>query len=63
MIKIVNSKNRLVSAVLVLVMMFTSLIGTTFAWFTDEVTSTGNTIQSGTLKIDLLHKSDDQWLS
>ena len=63
MIKIVNSKNRLVSAVLVLVMMFTSLIGTTFAWFTDEVTSTGNTIQSGTLKIDLLHKSDDQWIS
>ena len=63
MIKMVNSKNRLVSAVLVLVMMFTSLIGTTFAWFTDEVTSTGNTIQSGTLKIDLLHKSGDQWIS
>ena len=63
MIKMVNSKNSLVSAVLVLVMMFTSLIGTTFAWFTDEVTSTGNTIQSGTLKIDLLHKSGDQWIS
>ena len=61
--KMVNAKNRLVSAVLVLVMMFTSLIGTTFAWFTDEVTSSGNTIQSGTLKIDLLHKSGDQWIS
>ena len=30
------------------------LIGTTFAWFTDSVTSTGNKIQSGTLSLDLL---------
>ncbi len=56
-------KHRLISALLVLVMMITSLLGTTFAWFTDEVTSAGNTIQSGSLKIDLLHKVDADWVS
>ena len=29
------------------------LIGSTFAWFTDSVTSAGNKIQAGTLKLDL----------
>ena len=29
------------------------LIGSTFAWFTDSVTSAGNKIQAGTLQIDL----------
>ena len=61
--KAMSIKNRLISAVLVLVMTFTSLIGTTFAWFTDTVTSVGNTIESGTLKVDLLHKDGDDWIS
>ena len=56
-------KNRLISALLVLVMMFTSLIGTTFAWFTDEVTSSGNKIQSGSLQVDLSHLYKGEWLS
>ena len=57
-------KQRLIAAVLVLVMMFTSLIGTTFAWFTDEVTSAGNKIVSGSLKIDLRHEvKKDEWVS
>ena len=56
-------KQRLVSSVLALVMLFTSLVGTTFAWFTDSVTSAGNKIQTGTLKVDLLHKVDDDWIS
>lgn len=30
----------------------TALIGTTFAWFTDSVTNSGNKIQAGTLKIN-----------
>lgn len=58
-----SMKQRLICAVLVFVMAVTSLIGTTFAWFTDEVTSAGNKIQSGTLKIDLLHKVGDGWTS
>ena len=56
-------KQRLVSSILALVMLFTSLVGTTFAWFTDSVTSAGNKIQTGTLKVDLLHKVDDDWIS
>ncbi len=56
-------KQRLISALLVLVMMITSLLGTTFAWFTDEVTSAGNKIETGSLKVDLLHKIDENWVS
>ena len=56
-------KHRLIASVLVLVLLFSSLLGTTFAWFTDSVTSEGNTIKTGTLKIDLLHKSGDEWIS
>ena len=35
------------------------LIGTTYAWFTDAVASSGNIIKSGTLKIDVLVKGGD----
>ena len=56
-------KQRLISALLVLAMMITSLLGTTFAWFTDTVKSEGNKIESGTLKIDLLHLVDGEWTS
>ena len=46
-------KQRLLSAVLVLAMMITSLLGTTFAWFTDSVKSEGNIIQSGRLDVEM----------
>ena len=53
------TKKALVSSVLALVMCFTMLLGTTFAWFTDSVTSTGNKIEAGTLDVELiLHKAD-----
>ena len=58
-----NLKARLISSVLVLVMLFTSLLGTTFAWFTDLAVSGGNTIQVGSLKVDLSHKVDGKWKS
>ena len=58
-----NLKSRLISSVLVLVMLFTSLLGTTFAWFTDLAISGGNTITAGSLKVDLLHKAEDKWIS
>ena len=32
------------------------LAGSTFAWFTDSVTNTGNTIQAGTLQIDFQYR-------
>ncbi len=65
MLKTKNTKNALISAILVLCMTFTALLGTTFAWFTDEVTSSGNKIQTGTLKVDLelLNEATNTWKS
>ena len=60
-------KQRLVSAVLVLVMAITSLIGTTFAWFTDIASSKNNVVQSGNLNAEmywsdtLLSADSNQW--
>ncbi len=48
-----GTKQALVMSALSLLLCAAMLIGTTFAWFTDSVTSTGNKIQSGTLKVDL----------
>ena len=46
-------KRALLSSVFSLLVCFTMLLGTTFAWFTDSVTSGTNRIVAGTLKIDL----------
>ena len=48
-----KTRRALLSSVLSLVLCCSMLIGTTFAWFTDEVTSTGNIIKSGTLKVEM----------
>ena len=59
-----STKRTLVSSVLSLVLCMAMLIGTTFAWFTDSVTSSNNKIQSGTLEIDLeLLEKDGTWTS
>ena len=64
MTKIRSTKNALISAILVLCMCFTGLLGTTFAWFTDSVTSSGNKIVAGTLKVDLeLMDKNGNWKS
>ena len=51
-----TNKKTLLTSALSLLLCCTMLIGTTWAWFTDSVTSAGNKIQSGTLKVDLLVK-------
>ncbi|MBQ9558292.1 MAG: hypothetical protein IJU94_06800 [Clostridia bacterium] len=51
MTKTKSMKRALISSLLVMAMCFTMLVGTTFAWFTDSVTSAGNVIKSGTLDI------------
>ncbi len=51
-----TNKKALLTSALSLLLCCTMLIGTTWAWFTDSVTSAGNKIQSGTLKVDLLVK-------
>ena len=58
-----STKKALVASILALCMCFTMLVGTTFAWFTDSVTSANNKIVSGTLKVDLelLDKTTGNW--
>ena len=58
-----NTKRALLLSALSLLMCVSMLIGSTFAWFTDSVTSAGNKIQAGTLKIDLEVLQDGVWTS
>ena len=48
-----TTKKSFLMSILALLLCFTMLVGTTFAWFTDSVTSSGNKIRAGTLKLDL----------
>ena len=48
-----STKRALVASVLMLTLCFTMLLGTTFAWFTDSVTSSGNIIKSGNLDVEM----------
>lgn len=48
-----STKRALLLSALSLLMCVSMLIGSTFAWFTDSVTSSGNIIQSGTLKVTM----------
>ena len=48
-----TTKRALLSSVLALVMCFGMLTGTTFAWFTDTVTSGSNVIAAGNLDVEL----------
>ena len=59
------TKKSFLTSIVALVLCLTMFLGTTFAWFTDMVTSSGNIIQSGSLKIDLelLDKESGKWNS
>lgn len=48
------TRNALISSVISLLLCVSMLLGTTFAWFTDEVTTGMNTIAAGNLDIELL---------
>ena len=52
-----NTRRALVMSVISLILCCAMLVGTTFAWFTDSVTSGNNIIQSGNLDIRLFHSS------
>lgn len=58
-----STKRALLASVLSLLLCVSMLIGTTFAWFTDSVTSNGNKIQSGTLNIDMSVKENGTYKS
>ena len=63
MIKTKSTKRALVLSGLSLLMCISMFIGSTFAWFTDSVTSANNIIQSGTLDVVLEYKTNwsDDW--
>ena len=52
-----NTKKSLIFSALSLLLCCALLVGTTFAWFTDSVTNTGNTIQAGNLEIGFRYRA------
>lgn len=50
-----HTKKALFSSVIALILCFAMLAGTTFAWFTDNVTSGVNQIKAGNLDVELYH--------
>lgn len=54
-------RRSLIVSATALVLTVALLIGTTFAWFTDTVTSGKNTIKSGNLDVALEHKVGNNW--
>ena len=53
-----TTKRALVMSVLSLVLCVSMFVGTTFAWFTDEVVSSNNIIKSGSLDVKMLWSND-----
>lgn len=56
-----SRKSALLMSALSLLTCMTMLIGSTFAWFTDSVTSSGNKIVSGTLDVKLYNWENNDW--
>ena len=48
-----STKRALLLSALSLLMCVSMLVGTTFAWFTDSVTSAGNIIKAGNLDVEM----------
>ena len=61
MTKKYSTKRSLIASLLILCLCFTSFVGTTFAWFTDSVTSANNIIKSGNLDIELEYWNGTEW--
>ena len=55
-----STKKALMLSILSLVLCFSMLVGTTFAWFTDSVTSANNIIKSGNLDVELYYQAEGQ---
>ena len=56
-----KTKKSLILSVLSLMLCASMLLGTTYAWFTDSVTSANNVIKSGNLDIELEYWDGDSW--
>ena len=57
-----STKKALLSSVLALFLCFTMLLGTTYAWFTDSVTSSNNIIKSGNLDVEFEYWDGASWI-
>ncbi len=57
-----STKRALLLSALSLLLCVSMLIGSTFAWFTDSVTSGSNVIQAGTLDIVMEYWDGTQWV-
>lgn len=55
-----HTKKALLTSALSLLLCFSMLIGTTFAWFTDSVTSANNIIKTGTLDVDVYYGDPEE---
>lgn len=53
-----NTKRALLHSIIALLLCVAQLLGTTFAWFTDSVTSTQNIIKSGNLDLEMYWTDD-----
>lgn len=53
-----NTRRALFTSIMSLILCFAMLMGTTFAWFTDSVTSGNNIINSGNLDVELYYGKD-----
>ncbi|MBQ8849740.1 MAG: hypothetical protein IJ011_05375 [Clostridia bacterium] len=53
-----STMRALIASVVSLLLCFTMLLGTTYAWFTDSVTSANNIIQTGNLDVELYWSTD-----
>ena len=53
--KVQSTRRSLIMSILSLMLCFAMLIGTTYAWFTDSVTSGRNKIVAGNLDVELYH--------
>ena len=60
MTKTRSTKKALLLSAFSLLICFSMLIGTTFAWFTDSVTSANNIIKSGNLDVELYYQAEGQ---
>lgn len=58
MTKSKTTRRALLSSCVALMLCFSMLLGTTYAWFTDSVTSQNNIIKSGTLDATLEYKNE-----
>ncbi len=62
MTKARSTKKALLLSALSVLICLSMLIGTTFAWFTDSVTSANNIIKSGNLDVELEYWNGTEWV-